>query len=332
MKHHVRYNILMAFLAIGMMFVSCKQERSKGIPKSTGKTAEILIVADELVWKGPVGDALRNSLLKDVDYLPQPEPRFFPVNIPIKSFTDLYQKHHKIILVEIDEKLDSAMIQTKADYWASPQQFIRMRAPSEAALIAAFQQREQNVLDLLENAERNRMIQLYEQLNDLQIRNRLREQMGISLLVPSGFYIAKMEPEFAWLRKETKDFSQGLLIYFTPYNDTAQFSTELILNRRNQLTQIHVPGTAPGSYMITSPVIGAISEPLYFKDRFAVKTYGLWDVQGDFMGGPFLNYAILDETKNRILNLDAFVYFPNNEKRDLMLQMDALIHTLEINP
>jgi len=48
------------------------------------------------------------------------------------------------------------------------------------------------------------------------------------------------------------------------------------------------------------------------------------------MGGPFLNYAILDEEKNRILSLDAYVYYPNKEKRDLLLQMEAMIYTLEL--
>lgn len=324
-------HFLFALLTLSVILSpSCKQERSKSIVKSTGKTAEILVVIDEELWKGQVGEVMRNSLIKEIEYLPQPEPRFVLVNLPSKAFSDLYQKHHKIIMVEIDSRLDSARIQSKEDYWASPQQFIRMRAPSEEALVEAYLEREQNIKDLLEKSERQRLITLYQQMNDLGIRNQLINQMGITMLVPSGFYVAKMTPDFAWLRKETKDFSQGLMIYYTPYSDTNQFSNQVIVNRRNQLTQIHIPGNAPGSYMITSPHFQPLSEVIPFKDHYAVKTYGLWDVQGDFMGGPFLNYSILDEKNMRILTLDAFVYFPNNDKRDLMLQMEAMIHTLEL--
>jgi hypothetical protein len=47
------------------------------------------------------------------------------------------------------------------------------------------------------------------------------------------------------------------------------------------------------------------------------------------MGGPFLNYAILDEENNRIISLDGYVYYPNNDKRDLLLQLEAMFYTLE---
>ena len=82
--------------------------------------------------------------------------------------------------------------------------------------------------------------------------------------------------------------------------------------------------------MSTAEVIVPESQKLLFKGHFAVETRGLWDVKGDFMGGPFLNYAIHDEKRNRIINLDGYTYYPNKDKRDLMLQLETVFYTLHL--
>ncbi|HRY97429.1 MAG TPA: DUF4837 family protein [Bacteroidales bacterium] len=307
-----------------------EKERSQGMVGSSGGTAEILVVADKALWDGPAGDAIREVLATPVSGMPQAEPRFDLIQIAPDVFDDTYRLHHNILVVQTDGSLDSAMVETKPDYWASPQRLIRLRAPDAKRMAEAIRIRGENVKELFTASEYLRLQKLFGELQDVKLSNRLKKTTGLGLIIPGGFYAAKLTENFAWLRKETKDFSQGLLIYFTPYEDTTYFHQKLLLNRRDQMCMIYVPGEREGSYMRTAGSIAPESRRMQFKGRFAVETRGLWDVAGDFMGGPFVNYAILDEKNNRIISMDAYVYFPNNDKRDLMLQLEAMMHTLEL--
>ncbi len=55
---------------------------------------------------------------------------------------------------------------------------------------------------------------------------------------------------------------------------------------------------------------------------------GLWELHGDFMGGPFVSYTVVDERHNRVVTLDGFVYNPGHDKRDLLRQIESLLYTL----
>ncbi len=69
--------------------------------------------------------------------------------------------------------------------------------------------------------------------------------------------------------------------------------------------------------MITSrEPIYPISKAIDFMGMYTVETRGLWQVEGDFMGGSFLQYSFVDEPTGRMINYSAYVYAPNKEKRD----------------
>jgi hypothetical protein len=58
--------------------------------------------------------------------------------------------------------------------------------------------------------------------------------------------------------------------------------------------------------------------PYFFKIKLDGKlTYEMKPgLRNDFMSGPFINYAILDEENDRVLFLEGFCYSPSKEKRD----------------
>jgi hypothetical protein len=317
-------------LLLLLLLQSCEEERSEmSSIRSSGATAEVIVVMEDGLWQGRPGEILRTSLTQEMPGMPWGEARFRPVQIGPKNFDKNYQRHHNIIIAQLNERLDSSSVETMLDRWAKPQRLIHLRAGTAEELIQAWKKREENIIELLRESGRARMQRLFAEMQDVNLKKRMMETMGLNLTLPGGFSVARMTPEFAWLRKETKDFSQGIIIYFTPYEDTTYFNTQLLINRRNQMCMLYIPGEKEGSYMTTANSFPPESFRIYFKDRFAVETRGLWDVVGDFMGGPFLNYAILDEENNRIISLDGYVYYPNNDKRDLLLQLEAMFYTLE---
>jgi hypothetical protein len=61
--------------------------------------------------------------------------------------------------------------------------------------------------------------------------------------------------------------------------------------------------------------------------NYAAETRGLWRVENDFMGGPFVNLAILDLLQNRVVVLDGYVYAPGKDKRNFLRQVEAMMYS-----
>jgi hypothetical protein len=53
-------------------------------------------------------------------------------------------------------------------------------------------------------------------------------------------------------------------------------------------------------------------------------------MEGDFMGGPFLSYSIYDEKNDRILTVEALLYGPQAKKRNVVLEMEAMMKSIKL--
>ena len=60
-----------------------------------------------------------------------------------------------------------------------------------------------------------------------------------------------------------------------------------------------------------------------------LETRGTWEVKGDFMGGPFLNYLIEDKLNERVLLVEGFVFAPSKRKRDNIIEIEAIVKSLK---
>ena len=58
---------------------------------------------------------------------------------------------------------------------------------------------------------------------------------------------------------------------------------------------------------------------------------GLWRMEGDMMGGPFVSHAQLDEARQRVIVAEGFVYAPETDKRNFLRRIEAALFTLELN-
>ena len=60
------------------------------------------------------------------------------------------------------------------------------------------------------------------------------------------------------------------------------------------------------------------------------ETRGLWEIEGQFMAGPFLNYQVnLDTNESEYLMLDGFVYSPGSSKREYVFELEAIMRSLK---
>ncbi len=328
-------NRLLVLSTIILFFVlfSCEtEERKRRRVSATGPTGEMLVVMDQKKWDGKAGELIKNTFGAYQPMLPQPESMFDLRHIDKDNFTSLFETHRNILIVEIDSSIEKTRLETRQNLWAQPQRVIRIYAVNDSLLELTLERNEQQLIDLYFENERKRLINAYRLMRNDKARNALHNRFNIDLLVPEGYFIATEEENFVWLRRTAtkEDLEMGMLLTILPYTcPDKDFDYDVVWSRRDSITKRHVPGQLPNSYMTTYEDIPPDYREINFKGRYAVKLRGLWKMEGDFMGGPFVNYTMVDESTGRLINMDVFVWAPPFDKRDYLRQLEALAYSIE---
>ena len=313
------------FLFATLFLVSCSDNKSKG-PNSTGRGSEIIVVCSKQTWSGPVGDTICGALSKYMQGLPEAEPEYTLINIPGKDFSKFLQSHRNVLIIDIKAEIKKSRVETIRNEWAHPQRVIKVLAGSDTAFFNLFAKNSEAIKELFNQNERARFSAQSALSRNFAVEELIFNQFGIKMIIPKDFYQAKKMSDFVWLRSEATTMSLGLMIYTYPYKDTAQMSPAAVLTARDRYTRLYVPGPLEGSYMTTErDVYPPISSKILFKNRYALETRGLWKTAGDFMGGPFVNYTIVDTARQRIIVFDGYVYYPNKSKRNYVRQLESII-------
>ena len=93
--------------------------------------------------------------------------------------------------------------------------------------------------------------------------------------------------------------------------------------------EANIPGAMEGMYMATDSNYVEVKD-IVVKGEYAFEARGLWYMKGDMMGGPFVSHARVDRPNGRVVVVEAFVYAPEKQKRDLIRQMEASLYTLNL--
>lgn len=329
MKRIVSLNMLLPFAAVLLSVVTgCKGTKAL-LPNVSGKAGEIMVVIDRDYWEGALGDEVRAILTDEVPYLPQKEPLFNLSNVPMSGFTDLFKVHRNILLLQVDPQIDSAGIFYHKDVWASPQSVVQVSSYTADEAIELLKDNAQLIVSFFEQAERDRVIAnalLYEERS---LADTISAIFGGSLHFPKGYKLRKATSDFAWIAYDREFVYQDILIYKYPVTEPDPFSAENIIKHRNEVMKNNVPGMFENSYMTTSPVLEPLIEHVRYRGLDFMQTRGLWEVENDYMGGPFVSHSFYSPDGKDIIVTEAFVYAPRYDKRQYMLQAEALLYSWE---
>jgi hypothetical protein len=231
-----------------------------------------------------------------------------------------------VLIVDIEAGNTKSKVETLRNVWSHPQRVVKIKAASDTAFINLFAKHSEAIKELFNQNERARFSAQNALNRNFAAEKLLSDQFGIKMVISKDFYQAKKMSDFVWLRSETTANSLGIMIYTYPYKDTAQMNPAAVLAARDKYTKLYVPGPLEGSYMaVEREFYPAVSRKILFKNMFAVETRGLWKTVGDFMGGPFVNYTIVDAPRKRIIVFDGYVYYPNKSKRNYVRQLESIM-------
>jgi len=322
---------LIPFIALSCMENpgSKNAQRISSLPNVTGAAGEVLTVMDNNLWKSASGNKLRESLEQEYPALPQPEPLFDVIYIPNGAFDDLFKMHRSIIMTDVSSVHKAAVVTYSENVWAKPQIVVKIMAPNPEILDSLIDTNVAGIINQLKQYDRKRLADVYRFGKDLSVKNILTK-FHINLAIPRGYNIDIDAADFASLSIETSESSQVIFIYRYPYYDINDFSANRLIEKRNGFLKKYTQGSRAGSHMTTSELFPPLVYDVKLDSRDFVELRGLWELNKGYMGGPFISHSTLDSIRNEIVTVEGYVYHPNNKKRNMMRQMEAIVYSLEV--
>jgi len=326
-------------------FTGCSgDEYHENIFKSsaTGDPGKILIILDKKFWGTELEKVIIEHFQKDITTLPQPEKTFSIEISARKSFTKELKRNHTIVIFDIGDKANNRnarLEEATQDMWSIGQVVYKFRAANQKSATALFLlEGDQLIAELNENS-RKKLMREYELKGSAAIVNQLSDIQKLSISVPSDMTVDENYEGFSWLKRFRTKFAdnneheiqQGIIIYTYPYLDDSTFTLDYQIAKRDSVFKYAVPGPTEGSYMATELRFGMKPEfsQKMMNDLYVFEMRGLWRVEGDLMGGPFVSISMYDEPNNRIVTIEGYVYAPHFEKREYLREVEAMVYSYQ---
>lgn len=314
-----------AFLAV-LILVSCDKEVKNFKPQSSGRINSISVIIDKSSWDGKIGDAIREKYASEFVGLPQVEEAFTLNYIPYEAFTGFGRTARNVIYIN---KKKQAKPRMTRDRYARPQLFLEVSGLDNESIIKGILSSFEFSSTQFQNGEitenKNRI------LNSLLKETGL-DSLNVSLKIPSAYSVFKNELETVWLQKPLKNGTSNLIVkdLNSSVSDFEKINLNDVVSLRDSIGKEFIPGRVENSYMITEKEYLPYISYQSVNGFEAIETRGTWEVKGDYMGGPFINYIIKDTLNKSLLYVEGFVFSPSQRKRDKMIELEAVIKSMVI--
>jgi hypothetical protein len=352
-------NYLLAGL-LGLSLFSCGSEMTSNLsptPAAFGKINSLYVLADSTLWLDDAQDSVAFFFESPYLILPQPEPIFDVRHIEpynLKENPTLQQLRNYIVLADLSQKespttkmvledLSDAKIQqvkeegfgtaVARNKWATGQQLIYLMGSNHAELLAGMSTAYPAVVKRIAERENERIkVTAYFQGINRMLGDKVAARTGATLDIPGGYDLVPVEAEnFAWLRKETRNGSLNIMATRVPYDDKSQLTEQGLKDIRNMLGREYVSTTLDSSFMKVNdrdlPLFVSATE---LNGHYALEGRGIWEMENDFLGGPFVSYLINDEAHKQLVMVDGFVLAPGRKKRELMEELIQILQTADV--
>ena len=317
------------FALLALSLLGCKSTPAL-LPTVSGKAGEVLVVIEKNDWDSQLGESVRGVLADEYPFLPVQEARYSVSNVSHGGFIEMFQVHRNIVFFDINPQAARTGVKFIKDKWATPQCLVLVSAHTAEMADSLFRDKAELIIETIEQAERERVITNTRKYENKSVYPVVSKVFGGSVHVPSGYKLAKITDDFAWIQDKKQYTTQGIFVYRYPVGKD-DFTMENLVKNRNRMLKANVPGMFEGTYMVTGTYWTPQTRYLKYKGRDFAETHGMWEVEGDFMGGPFVSHAFYSPDGKYIVVAEAWVYAPKFDKRQYLRQTESLLYTWEWN-
>ena len=347
--------LFLGLFIVGLSSCSNLNENLTPNPVAFGKVNQIVVVTDQSLWNSDIRDSIEYHFQAPYPILPQPEPffdlRYFSPSklngdhlrkelksyLIIANLNDINSEATKLIRKDLsDAKLEAARTgkgfgtAVGYDKWAQGQIIMYLYSYSREGLSTAIRESFPALsgkIRVLNKKQREGA--LYGGGENYTIKKVVKDSLGLNIMVPREYFIAVKNDAFAWLRYETNKTSNNIMLTKIPYVNKEQFSKEYIKNLRDSLGYVYVASTAEEAYMKINDVdLPMVCETGNLAGQYAMECRGIWEMEGDFLGGPYVSYLFSSPDSKHLIFADAFIHAPGELKRDLLQDLEYIIDSI----
>lgn len=316
---------LLLLLSVATLALSCSNNTSQ--TPSTGNPYELILVANPTVYHSAIGDTLKSIFSEEVLGISRSEPIFDMYNIAPNAIQTLAGRHRNLLFVNVNEKYGTNEFFADTNKYAKDQLCIYFQGSNIDSLAKFIYQNKAYLTGLLNKYERDRFVSRVARYNEKGVETLIKKKFDFDMNIPRGYVVKKDDDNFLWLSFETQLGSLGIVIYTFDQQPTGE---SWLVDQRD-LAVRNIPGPSDGSYMATEKRFSAQTTMTDINGRQWFQTRGLWMVEKDFMGGPFISFVTFEG--GRYVAIDCFVQEPNVNKphRNYIRQFEALPLTVKFS-
>ncbi len=323
--------LALSFL-FSLLIISCGETTKQDyLPESIGAVNTLTVVIDNELWKGEVGDEIREGFAAPVLGLTWDEALFSITQIPPQIFSGAVRNTRSVLYV-MEDSVNVAHM--KSNMYAKPQKVGVIKGRNKAEIIENLEAKKEEFVSVFRATELEEAQKRF--LKSLNKEKALEQHLGISMDIPSVYKVGREEDNFVWLDRQIQTGTMNIIAYSVPWDTFKSDSTfvEDIVKMRDSIGKLFIPGEeVPGkeNYMVTERAFSPYVFPAEVSGRKAAEARGIWEMSGYPMAGPFLTYIINDKPNNRKLILEGFTFAPATKKRDYMFELEAILKTVRFD-
>lgn len=312
-----RFSII-AFILLTLL--ACGGEGKNLLPTSGGAAYEILVSSNTPAAINIVKGKLSNVYLEG---LPQAETAYKISSMRENRIGQISSIARNVISIKCNSKLYTAThLKYQQDVYAHPQLFIEITTPSVKSLNEKIDSLLPDIIKLINQAEIDNEIKMLSKKHQSKILKIVEKAFGCKVWVPVDMQSYKQGKQFLWISDNAPSGMKSICIYTYHANE---INPQKVVDIRDSVMRQNIPGERPTMYMHT--VHNTIKNK-WIKNKNLLETRGLWEMENDAMGGPFITHTILDTIHHRIIVIEGFVYAPEMEKKNKIRTLEAMLYTL----
>ena len=177
--------------------------------------------------------------------------------------------------------------------------------------------------------EMNRLIKELKDKYSKKTAELAKEIFDCEFHAPEEIKSYKKGENFFWTSSNGASGMVNICMYSYPYEGPQTFNKQYVLAKRDSVMAVNIPGTLPSMHMATDTMCTFV-KPIAVHNQYALEARGLWYMENDGMGGPFVSHSRVDTTRNIVIVVEGFVFAPEKMKRGLMRRLEGSLYTLNL--
>lgn len=326
------------------------------MPSSIGSIDEIIVVMDSTSWDSETALAIEETFGQVIETIPgAPEPKYnltfrdFRSNeelerlrsyknvifaTPINAETNVGTFVRALFSDDVEHRILSgeSFAFPLENRWVRDQWVLILASRDDDELAEKIRNSEESIVTHLEEREFDRReYEVYRRGEQVELNDMLWENHGWKVRMQHDYIQVTDTTDAVVFGRYLPENNRRMWAWWQDDVTDIEFLDEDWINAtRDSLMQIYMQGERDGSYVATNYNRPMNTREIERNDRLvAYESQGIWEMVGNFMGGPYVNFTYYDPETERLFMVEYWQFAPNVNKRRFVRQFQAMGRTFE---